>query len=106
MKELPMPAQYAPVYAMAATDLNKDGKLDLVLAGNNSWTRIKFGQFKANHGQVYMGDGKGNFTYLPQPQSGLNIREDVRSLQLIRDGDMQVFIFGINNAALRQYTLR
>jgi len=106
MKELPMQAQYSPVYAIAVADVNKDGKPDLVLAGNNSWTRIKFGQFKANHGQVFTGDGKGNFTYLPQPLSGLNIREDVRSLELVRDGDKQEFIFGINNAALRQYTLR
>ena len=45
LKKLPVEAQYAPVYAITATDVNHDGKTDLILAGNNSWTRIKFGRY-------------------------------------------------------------
>src|SRR5678809_1553847 len=37
-KTLPIEAQYAPVYAITSLDANKDGKPDLLLAGNNSWT--------------------------------------------------------------------
>ena len=76
------------------------GKKDLILAGNNSWTRIKFGQFTANNGTLLKGDGAGQFIYVPQWKSGLNIKGNVRSLQLISSGNNNTnqFIFGVNNA--------
>lgn len=95
---LPLQAQYAPVYAIAAADVNHDGKKDILLAGNNTWTRIKFGRYSANHGILLLGDGKGNFKYVPQSESGLNIRENVRSLQAISMGKNVEFICGINDS--------
>ncbi len=92
-RELPMEAQYAPVYGLASLDVNGDGKKDLVLAGNNSWTRIKFGRYDANHGMLMLGDGTGKFSYSPQWKSGLNMRNDVRSLTVID----HTLIFGVNN---------
>ena len=59
---------------------NHDGKKDILLAGNNEWTRIKFGRYCANHGVVLLGNGKGDFKYATQTESGLNIRGNVRSL--------------------------
>ena len=94
---LPLQAQYSPVYGIATTDVNGDGKKDILLAGNNTWTRIKFGRYSANHGVLLLGDGKGGFTYVPQPKSGLNIRGNVRSLQLIKTGTSQNIIAGIND---------
>ena len=91
-KQLPIQAQYAPVYAIIATDINKDGYKDLLLAGNNTYTRIKFSRYDANHAQLFLGDGKGNFTYIPQWQSGLHITDNVRSMEQIDDK----IIFGIN----------
>lgn len=96
-KDLPLEAQYAPVYAMASFDANGDGKKDLMLAGNNSWTRIKFGRYNANHGCLLIGDGKGNFKYVPQYASGLNVRADVRSLLAVSTGGFTDLIFGVNN---------
>ncbi|MFA6945089.1 MAG: VCBS repeat-containing protein [Pedobacter sp.] len=100
LKRLPVEAQYAPVYAVASSDVNKDGKKDLIFAGNNSWTRIKFGQFTSSSGTLLLGNGKSEFTYVPQWKSGLNIRGNVRSLEAISTGkdSGDQFIFGINNA--------
>ncbi|WP_276361777.1 VCBS repeat-containing protein [Daejeonella sp. H1SJ63] len=100
LKELPVEAQYAPVYAMTSLDANGDGKKDLLLAGNNSWTRIKFGQYTASNGVLITGTPDGKFTYVPQWKSGLNIKGNVRSLQVIgkaKDSAGRI-IFGINNA--------
>ncbi len=94
---LPLEAQYAPVYGIVAADINHDGKKDILLAGNNGWTRIKFGRYSANHGVLLLGDGKGGFSYVPQSESGLNIRGDVKSLQLIKTGKSQNIIAGIND---------
>lgn len=100
LKQLPIEAQFAPVYAIASLDVDQDGKKDLVLAGNNSWTRIKFGQFTSSNGTLLKGDGKGQFTYVPQWKSGLNIKGNVRSLELISSGKKNgnQLIFGVNNA--------
>jgi hypothetical protein len=94
---LPMQAQYAPIYGIVAEDANHDGKKDLILAGNNTWTRIKFGRYKANHGVLLLNHGNGRFGYVPQKRSGLNIRENVRSLKLIHSANGEQTIFGIND---------
>lgn len=100
VKQLPYEAQYAPVYAIASSDINKDGKTDIILAGNNEWTRIKFGRYRANHGVVLLGDGKGGFNYVSQLQSGLKVRADIRSLQFINDS---LLVFGVNNGPVITY---
>jgi enediyne biosynthesis protein E4 len=94
---LPLPAQYAPVYGIVLEDLNNDGKKDMLLAGNNTWTRIKFGRYTANHGVLLLGDGKGAFNYVPQAKSGLAIRGNVRSLKLINTNGSKKIIAGIND---------
>lgn len=99
--ELPQEAQYSPVYAITSIDADKDGKKDLVLAGNNTWTRIKFGRYRANHGFLLKGDGKGRFSYIPQYKSGINLRDNVRSILTINN----YLIAGANGKPITTYTL-
>ena len=106
LKQLPIEAQYAPVYAIATADVNHDGKMDIVLAGNNSYTRIKFGRYKANHGIVLLGDGKNNFTYLSQNKSGLNLRGDIRSMQVIQSKNNLQLIFGVNDDSVKIFKFK
>ncbi len=96
-RSLPMQAQYSPVYGIVLEDLNRDGKKDMLLAGNNTWTRIKFGRYSANHGVLLIADGNGGFVYTPQTKSGLNLRGNVRSLRPIRTGKSQQVIAGVND---------
>ncbi|HEY4289358.1 MAG TPA: VCBS repeat-containing protein [Puia sp.] len=102
-RQLPSEAQYGPVYAIAATDVNGDGNPDIVLAGGNQWTRIRFGRYRANHGVLLLGDGKGNFHYVPQSSSGLQLRDDVRGV--VNMGSSKQLIFGVNDgpAAIYKY---
>ena len=97
LHHLPIEAQYAPVYAITSIDINQDGKKDLLLAGNNTWTRIKYGRYSANHGVVLSGDGKGNFTYLPQSKSGLKLRGNVRSIIKVKNKIDEQIIVGLND---------
>ncbi|MFT3703822.1 MAG: VCBS repeat-containing protein [Agriterribacter sp.] len=106
LKPLPPEAQYAPVYAMASADVNNDGKKDIILAGNNAWTRIKFGRYRANHGVVLLGDGKAGFDYLPQIQSGLNFRADIRSMEFIKTAKGNLLVAGANDDKLLSYNLQ
>jgi len=98
LHKLPLEAQYAPIYGITSIDANHDGKKDLLLCGDNTWTRIKFGRYAANHGVLLLGDGKGNFSYVSQFKSGLNIRGNVRSIATVKDKDKVQIVVGINNA--------
>lgn len=93
--ELPAEAQFSSVYSSIAADFNGDKKMDILLTGNNIWTRIKFGRYTANHGVLLAGDNKGNFVYVPQYKSGLKVKGNIRSSALISDGKV---VLGVNNS--------
>jgi hypothetical protein len=99
-RQLPIEAQYAPVMAIEVLDINKDGKKDILLAGNNMFTRIKFSTYDANRGAIFIGDGKGGFSYMPQWQSGLSIKGCVRDIVSINTkSGKNLLMLGVNNQA-------
>ncbi|MBL0742830.1 VCBS repeat-containing protein [Chryseolinea lacunae] len=92
---LPIQIQFAPVMALAAVDVNGDGKPDLVTGGNLTATRSRFGKATASFGDVFLNDGKGGFSHLDPKTSGLILRGDVRNIVVLENGNL---LFGINNA--------
>ena len=104
-RTLPAPAQFSPVYAMALIDYNRDGNMDMVLAGNQSSIRIRMGVIDANFGQLYQGDGKGNFSYVQQPDSGLRLTGDTRSLAVVQTNGQVLLVVGTNNVGVNTYRL-
>ncbi|MCH6232792.1 VCBS repeat-containing protein [Cognataquiflexum rubidum] len=99
---LPIEAQFAPIHAIHVFDYNNDGNMDLVLAGNQTYTRLRLGMMDANLGQLYRGDGKGNFQFIPQRESGFSILGDVKSI-LQLPSQPNLLYFGINNKGLINY---
>ena len=102
---LPLEAQFSPVYAIQALDYNHDGNLDFILAGNQSAARVRIGLIDANYGQLFKGDGAGNFKYIPQTRSGLHIKGDVKSMKMVNAGDSEYLLVGINNMGVDAYRL-
>jgi len=94
---LPMQANYAPVYAIAIADYNHDGKNDILLGGNIEKTRIKIGKIDANYGVLLTGDGKGNFNYMPQLSSGLNVNGCVKDIISLPFNGKKRILFSVNN---------
>jgi hypothetical protein len=84
--KLPMEAQYSTVSAIISGDWNKDGNMDIILAGNDSYQRAKFGKMDANKGQVFLGNGNCTFRYLSQSKSNLNIPGDTRKIHSLQNG--------------------
>jgi enediyne biosynthesis protein E4 len=101
ISDLPKEVQYSPVCTINVLDYNSDGNSDLILCGNNSHAKIRLGKFDANYGVLLTGDGKGNFRYVPQSESGFNIWGDVRSSIQINE----TLYFGINSKPLVAYKL-
>ncbi|HEY9488247.1 MAG TPA: VCBS repeat-containing protein, partial [Chryseosolibacter sp.] len=104
-RALPKQAQFSPVYAMTLIDYNHDGNMDVILAGNQSSIRIRMGVIDANFGQLFQGDGKGNFTYVTQPESGLRLTGDTKSLQVIQSKGQVYLLVGTNNVGVSTYKL-
>jgi hypothetical protein len=100
--ELPVQAQYAPVFTITAIDYDKDGNKDLLLCGNIRKSKLKFGKSDANYGILMKGNGKGVFNYIPQVSSGFNITGDVRSVVTIANK----LLVGINQQGIRAYQVR
>jgi hypothetical protein len=90
---------------MTPLDFNRDGHMDFILAGNQSSIRIRMGVIDANFGQLYKGDGKGNFTYVGQSESGLRLTGDTKSLQVLSSKGELYLLVGTNNVGINTYRL-
>lgn len=100
---LPAEAQFSYVSKIIADDFDKDGYKDLLLFGNHSDNRLKLGSIDAGYGVLLKGDGKGNFTYVPQPVSGMCVKGDVKSALQINIRQSQYILAGVSGGAMQVY---
>ena len=96
--ELPIEAQMAPIRAIVTEDLNQDGLLDLVVAGNNNNAENTYGSYNTSLGLVLLNTGNHNFKPVPPSQSGLFLNKDIRSMVKISTNTSEdLLLIGINN---------
>jgi hypothetical protein len=100
---LPAQAQFTYISKIIAEDFDKDGNKDLLLLGNHSDNRLKLGSIDAGYGILLKGDGKGNFTYVPQPVSGMCIKGDVKCALMMNVHQSQYIFTGVTGSALQVY---
>jgi hypothetical protein len=103
LQPLPVQAQFSVITQILAEDFNRDGKPDLLLLGNKADNRLKIGGIEANYGCLLIGDGHGQFRYLPQYQSGLSVKGDCKSALLYAYGGQQYLFIGVSNAPILQF---
>jgi enediyne biosynthesis protein E4 len=83
---LPNLAQISAVNSIISEDVNGDGNLDLIIAGNLYGSEVETPRNDAGLGLYLRGDGAGHFEPVPARESGLLIRGDVREIAMIRLG--------------------
>ena len=83
LRALPAEAQMAQVNASVARDVDGDGHMDLVLAGNSYGEPPVLGQSDASYGIVLRGLGDGRFEPMDMARSGLAIDGVVRHLAVV-----------------------
>ena len=101
---LPIQAQFAPVTASVVKDINQDGYADILLLGNKTDNRLKLGSMDANYGCLLVGNGKGDFTYVNQSESGLSVAGDVKSVVDVTVQQKKYIIIGAFNQPLQVYS--
>jgi hypothetical protein len=101
---LPQEVQLSPIYGLTTGDFNNDGHLDIVMGGNFTASRVKFGHYDAIRGICLLGNGKGQFTYRDASESGLMLAGEVRDIQKIVSGrGEELLIFSRNNDTPKMY---
>jgi hypothetical protein len=105
-RSIPLQAQFSPVYRILSDDVDRDGYTDIILLGNNDYPRLKIGKMDANFGTVLLNDGRGNFTYAGQKETGLLVAGDVKDAAIVRANGSRYLLLGINNAGVLTYRLK
>ena len=96
--ELPIEAQLAPINAVIARDFNKDGNIDLVVAGNYFQTEVETPRYDAGKGLVLKGNGDGTFeTSIQIKNNGIFLPHDTKDLSLISIQNRMPAILVANN---------
>jgi hypothetical protein len=94
---LPREAQIAPVYGILAGDFDRDGKLDLLLAGNFDGVQPAIGRMSASYGLFLRGNGHGDFTPLGAAESGFFVPGQARDIQRLRTRRGDLYIVARND---------
>jgi hypothetical protein len=105
IKKLPAEAQFSPVRDIFVTDINKDGKQDLILAGNNYAVRPSYGRYDASFGWCLLGDTQNEFHTLLPVKSGLRINGDARKVVPIDIAGKHYLVAAVNNGELQIFQI-
>nr|WP_321415932.1 VCBS repeat-containing protein [uncultured Allomuricauda sp.] len=98
IKNLPPRAQLSCICDITCTDVDKDGNLDLIMAGNNYEFKPQFSRLDASQGNVLLGDGKMGFTWQDYETSGFKIRDEVKYLKQFKDKNGKIYVIAaVNN---------
>jgi len=102
---LPNLAQISPINGIIAHDVDGDGNLDLIVAGNLYHTEPNVVRADAGSGLWLRGDGHGSFTPVPPFASGFLAPLQVTDLALITTPTGEVVLVANNSDSLQAFTI-
>jgi hypothetical protein len=103
---LPNLAQIAPIRGIIATDVDGDGNLDLIVAGNEYEMEPNTPRLDAGNGVWLKGDGTGHFTPVPPFASGFLTPGHVTGLVLVKTPAGNAVLVANNGDSLQAYAIK
>ena len=103
---LPNLAQIAPIKAIVVHDVDGDGHLDLIVAGNLYDAEPNTPRADAGNGLWLRGDGRGRFTPVSPRESGFLAPLNVAGLALIRTPAGMAVLVANTGDSLQMYTIK
>ncbi|MEO8333992.1 MAG: VCBS repeat-containing protein [bacterium] len=103
---LPNLAQIAPIKASLPYDVDGDGRLDLIVAGNVFETEANTPRADASNGLWLRGDGKGHFIPVPSRRSGFLAPRNASGLALLSTPQGRAVIVANTGDSLQVFRLR
>jgi hypothetical protein len=107
LQRLPVYAQFGPINKAIIMDVNNDGHLDVVAAGNNFGVEVETIRYDGGRGVVLLGNGKGDFEQLEPAESGFFVRGDCKDMVLLNTkahGDMIISL--VNTGEAKSFKLK
>ncbi len=98
-----MMAQIAPVNAIQCTDADKDGNMDIIIAGNEYQANVMTGRYDASYGLLLKGNGKGGFEPVNPLLSGLILDGDVKDLKIIATAKQNLLLVAVNDGKMKAF---
>jgi len=100
---LPEEIQYSPVYSLFATDIDSDGKPDILAGGNLYSVKPEVGRYDASFGSVLEGDGKGGFKNIQAGISGFRLDGEVRNILEVKTAAGRKILVAKSNGPLQVF---
>jgi len=93
--------KFSSINDMISNDFNKDGNLDLLIAGNLYAAEVETTRNDASYGQLLFGDGLGDFSPVSFEESGICLPYDTKDLEAINLSQERGIIVANNNNLLK-----
>ena len=93
IQKLPAMAQLTSVNAIKCSDINGDGRPDILLAGNEYGFLPQFERLDAGRGLVLINKGNAKFQVLSCEESGMEVDGQVRDIQELKNKNGKQFLF-------------
>ncbi|HET6569824.1 MAG TPA: FG-GAP-like repeat-containing protein [Rhodothermales bacterium] len=105
-RPLPIQVQFAPVNSILVQDFDRDGRLDLLLAGNNFAVNPSLGRQDAGRGLFLRGAGELHFQAMSPLQSRFVAGRDVRNLAFVNTAHGAIVLVVNNDGPLQVFAVR
>ena len=103
---LPNLAQISPIRGIITHDVDGDGNLDLIVAGNLNETEPNTPPADAGNGLWLRGDGRGHLLPVPPLESGFMAPRNVAGLALMQTPAGSAVLVANTGASLQAFTIR
>jgi len=101
LRPLPNSAQVSSTNTILSDDYNKDGHLDILIAGNLFPAEIETPRNDGGIGLLLYGNGKGVFKPVPSTESGIVLNGDVKDIQTVQTPNGPILIIANNDDCLQ-----